>query len=650
MPGRTQAAVADPQAAFELDYQNDEWTCPITGAGPVPKTLEANLVYRRNLGQQAQNDSELQSALLAVCAASPLYFFNVFGWTYRPKVICADGIERSAGSTWTDDGGDEQTVPPADVPIITWPAQDEFVTELVASMRQGGRVLGPKSREQGATMLVMGICTWGLLFWPRFSALCVSRREDLVDNGSEDSLFGKVDFVVSKLPGWMVAPRQIRRTSKPIKAVNPAIGSWLVGESANVDVGQSRRVTLAFVDEAARFPHGGRMMKSLASVAACTALVSTPNGPGTEFSRLCEKAETAAGRKRMKLLTLSYADSPTHGRGRRWTLDDDGSITGKKENGFWETPAFALARAESVSPKDWRENWLCDHDTSGLLVLNSNAIAKLRRGVKRPKIGMVVEDTELTQLNGWRPPDVLAKSKLRFEETQRGRLSVWELPRLDTTYVMGWDLSQGVERSNTIGAVMDRQTGIVVAEYADPSLDPFEAVPIATQLGAFYRGQRRAAYLIYEVNGPGMGFGHELVRQGYPSLYYQHRERDARDRETKRWGWTSTPGSRDIAFDALNKALCSGTFTTYSEAGLDDLAQWVFDEHGRIVCGALRDETTGAQARHGDRAIAYMLCVKGVRFSPRYFEPPAPIDKPGTYGYVLDHETTWREIAQGVYR
>lgn len=638
----------NPAAAFELDYPSDEWTCPVTGAGPVPKTIEANLVYRRNLAQRAWNDEKLQKALVAVCAKSPLYWLNVFAWTYRPKMICSDGVERSAGTTWTDDSGDEQTVLPADQPIITWPAQDEFVTELLDSMRGGGLVLGPKSREQGATILVMGLCTWGLLFWLRFSALCISRREDLVDNGSEDSLFGKVDHVISKLPGWMVAPRQIHRTSKPIKAVNRAMGSWLVGESANVDVGQSRRVTVVVVDEAARFPHGGRMMKSLASVGACTVLVSTPNGPGTEFSRLCEKAQTAEGRKRTKLLTLHYADSPTHGRGRRWTLDEDGSVTGKKENGFWETPAFQLARAESVSPKDWRENWLIDHDTSGLLVLNSNAIAKLRRGVKRPKVGMVVEDVELGQY-GERPPADLMKSKLRFEEGERGRLSVWELPRLDTTYVMGWDLSQGVERSNTVCAVMDRQTGVVVAEFADPSVDPFQAVPIAMQLGDFYRGQRRAAYLIWEVNGPGMSFGHELVREGYPCLYYQHQEQHRRDKQTQRWGWTSTPGSREIAFDQLNKALVRGTFVTYSEAGLDDLAQWIFDQHGRIVCGARRDETTGAQARHGDRAIAYMLAVKAVRFSPRYFEPPAPIDKPGSAGFLLDHATTWREIAEGVY-
>ena len=25
---------------FDLDYPDDSWTCPITGAGPVPKTLD----------------------------------------------------------------------------------------------------------------------------------------------------------------------------------------------------------------------------------------------------------------------------------------------------------------------------------------------------------------------------------------------------------------------------------------------------------------------------------------------------------------------------------------------------------------------------------------------------------------------------------
>ena len=63
-----------PTPKFDLGYDGDEWSCPLTRAGPVPKLIETNLVYRANLFAKAANDVELQQALLNVCAKSPLYF------------------------------------------------------------------------------------------------------------------------------------------------------------------------------------------------------------------------------------------------------------------------------------------------------------------------------------------------------------------------------------------------------------------------------------------------------------------------------------------------------------------------------------------------------------------------------------------------
>jgi len=102
---------------------------------------------------------------------------------------------------------------------------------------------------------------------------------------------------------------------------------------------------------------------------------------------------------------------------------------------------------------------------------------------------------------------------------------------------------------------------------------------------------------------------------------------------------------KEIAFSDLNKALCSGEFVTYSEEGVNDLAAWIYDEHGRIVCGKHRDLTTGAAARHGDRAIGYMLCVKGREYVWDY-EPPEEDHSyaPMTYGSVLGHQEVWDSI------
>ena len=45
----------------------------------------------------------------------------------------------------------------------------------------------------------------------------------------------------------------------------------------------------------------------------------------------------------------------------------------------------------------------------------------------------------------------------------------------------------------------------------------------------------------------------------------------------------------------------------------------------------------GAPARHGDRAIAYMLCVKGKEYTYEY-EPPLEEQYPaGSYGRLFGH-------------
>lgn len=185
---------------------------------------------------------------------------------------------------------------------------------------------------------------------------------------------------------------------------------------------------------------------------------------------------------------------------------------------------------------------------------------------------------------------------------------------------------------------MDRNTGRIVAEYVDPSIDAFEAAPIAIELGKFYGGDADNAFLIWEANGPGVGFGKEIARAYYFPIYQQREEQSRGEPKTSRYGWTSTPARKEIAFSQLNKALCSHQFVTYSEAGLDDMAAWIYDDYGRIICGAHRDETTGAQARHGDRAIGYMLCAKG-RDEMWQYEPPVPDGyAPGTFGRLLDHQ------------
>ena len=606
----------------------------------VPKDRRGNLEYRDKIYSRCESDRNYSEIIQSVCRADPLWWMNIFGWTYRPKITCEDGRERSAGTVY-EYGGRRLTVPPSDCPIITWPAQDKMVRSVVRTARNGGLLLVDKSRDQGATIIMTTLLVWCLLYWPRFSALVLSRKGDLVDGTGEESLMGKVDYQLGKLVPhrWMYEPSLLRRTMRP--SYRSYRGSRLVGESSNQDVGQSLRTTLVFVDEASRFPYGDQIRKSLETVSACTVMVSTPSGPGTMFSQARLAADSPDGRETSEVVTLGYWDHPHKGRGRQWLIDKDGSVTGQIGSGYWETPAFRFARAApGINARDWRENWLIDHETSGLLVLDSIAISRLRHSIVNPKRGTLDAfnaighwyHTEAARLDGIKI-DKLGK-RAKWLDDLDGNLYVWEKPSIQSNYVIGGDFGAGVEQSNTVLAVLDRISGKMVAEYVNPNIAPHEAAPIAMALGSWYGGQVGHAFIIWETNGPGMGFGHEIVKLRYPFLYYQRQEAKATATRTKKWGWHSSVSTRELLFEGLNAALRKSELKVYGQEGLDDMASWIYDDYGRIVCGSHRDESSGAQARHGDRAIAYALTVLGRREAPLFRKDRQKFPS-GSYGQIL---------------
>lgn len=634
MISTTAAVQPQPPAVFPLDYPGNVWQCPITGI-TVPKDPLANTALRLRIAQCT--DRRIQSAWNEAFQASPLLWINLMYWGYRPKYACEDGVQRSASTEYTYEGVRRMT-PPANAPIITWPAQDAMIQSIWDVTRQGGIMLTDKSRDQGATVIAMGFTAWALLHWERFSAVIASRKEDLVDGNTEDSLFGKIDYALDKLPSWHFSRRRFTRTH--MEASYSVSGARIKGESANDDIGQSLRAMLFIIDESARFPFQGRLRKSIDSVAAAQLHISTPDGPGTEFSKMRLQAETAQGRGRIRVFTLGYWDHPQHGRRRQWVIDEDGQITGAVGKGYWKTPALDVAVESATSMRDIRENWLIDHDTSGAKVLDINAISRQRANCNAvPQVGMLqvkgmFNAANVMVLSGAQ----IAEAPKVFVPQPKGRLRVWcplvnGEPAKDRNYVQAWDFSQGVESSNTVCGVMDRETGEVVAEFASPSIAPDEAAAMAIALGSWFGGQIGWSFIIFEANGPGLGFGSTITRLGYPYLYYQRAEQTGAKAEGTRWGWWSTGSTKEILFTQLNRALRSGEITVRSNEMLDDMASWLFDDAGRIVSASCRDESTGAQARHGDRAIVAGLLVMARREAPRY-QPTRTRYRPGTLGAI----------------
>jgi hypothetical protein len=107
-----------------------------------------------------------------------------------------------------------------------------------------------KCRDMGMTWLILAFCLWNWLFRPGFQALLGSRKQEAVDNFKLDSLFGKLDYAVSKLPVWMLPAGFVRRKHRTFMSlVNPTNNSFITGDSQTSDFGRSGRYGFVFIDE-----------------------------------------------------------------------------------------------------------------------------------------------------------------------------------------------------------------------------------------------------------------------------------------------------------------------------------------------------------------------------------------------------------------
>lgn len=196
----------------------------------APKDLLENKKFRASVLQKTLNNIELRSVLMKKCQLDIVFFIDTFCWTYDPRL--ADPI----------------------IPFILYPKQEKLIAKLdecLARSRNGEKInlFIDKPRDVGATFTVMAWCLHQYLFG-EFSARIGSRKEDYVDKrGESDTLFYKIDFMMDRLPDWMIPSgfTQDYRSSMILK--HPSKPNLITGESANPNFGRGGRKSITIFDE-----------------------------------------------------------------------------------------------------------------------------------------------------------------------------------------------------------------------------------------------------------------------------------------------------------------------------------------------------------------------------------------------------------------
>ena len=166
----------------------------------------------------------------------------------------------------------------SDLPFFLYPFQVDFMEWLDNSIHNKKDGLVEKSRDMGITWSYLVYIVHSWLFKPGFHALLGSRKEEMVDNFTEKSLFGRLEYIISKLPGWLL-PRgfSLKKHRRERRIMNPENGNEITGEATNKDFGRQGRYTMVVFDEAAMWDNLHLSWGSASGSTPTRIAVSTPN-------------------------------------------------------------------------------------------------------------------------------------------------------------------------------------------------------------------------------------------------------------------------------------------------------------------------------------------------------------------------------------
>lgn len=242
---------AEPQA-LSFDWRNPNYL-------PVfQQRIELLGRYRRASPQE-------QQAINAFYRDHPEVFISDFGMTHDPR-----NPERRL---------------PASVPFVLFQRQREWIRWVLERYRAGESGICEKSRDCGASWLIMALSCTMCLFGRGLTIGIGSRKEDLLDrSGDPSSLFHKGRTFLESLPREFLGSWDVKKHAPYLRLVFPDTGCAIVGESGD-QIGRGGRNSIFFIDESAFIERQELLDASLAATTNCVIHVSSANGLGNSFAQ-----------------------------------------------------------------------------------------------------------------------------------------------------------------------------------------------------------------------------------------------------------------------------------------------------------------------------------------------------------------------------
>jgi len=376
-----------------------------------------------------------------------------------------------------------------------------------------------KARQLGISTITAGYIVWMMLFHRDKAILVMATKFATAGN-----LVKKVKSIMRNLPDWLkIATIDVdNRTSFELSN-----GSSIKAASTSGDAGRSEALSLLVLDEAAHIEGLEELWTglypTLSTGGRCIAL-STPNGVGNWFHKICVDAESSTNN--FHLTTLSWDVHPD--RGEAWY--------GKE--------------TKNMSKRQIAQELECNFNTSGETVIDPECMEWLLQCAKEPKYRTGFDR------NFW----------------------IWEEFDSTCNYLMVADVARGDGADYSTFHLVKLETLECVGEYqGKPTIDMY--ANMLNQVGREFGN----AMLVVENNNIGFSVLDKLIEYQYPNLYYSikstHEYIEQYQAEYKNNavpGFTTSMKTRPLIIAKLEEFIRNKLIKVYSSRTVNEMKTFIW--------------------------------------------------------------------------
>lgn len=481
-----------------------------------------------------------------MCKRDPIYWINSFCWTKNPK--------------------EKLKI----VPFILYKEfQDATVWDLVDAIQTGYDIGMEKTREVGASWIVIYVFLWFWLFVPNSDFLVGSRKEDVVDKkGDPSTLFEKMRIVLKNLPLWMLPKGyDSKEDATNMTLLNKELGNSITGESANDNFGSGGRYKAALLDEFSKWDVSvaESAWTSMGDATRCRIPVSTPLGSGNKFAQLMTGTDV-----KIKKLTLHWTLHPEKAVGA-YRLEPDGTKIPLPScaEAFRQWTQFRDVIRKGLKGGIIRSPWYdkeCERRTDAEIAQELD-ISYLKSGFPFFDVAAVNSHKPWQFLKRANPNEripwgryisgkiVEVDGKYQFFETDIDAwVDIMEFPRSYMQYVVSGDTAEGLAKNDECAAIVrDKYTRCPVA-FVSMLIPPEDFARKMFLLGKYYND----ALSVPENNNHGYTTARDLQLYG-ANLYYTEREEAPGGAvTTNKRGFTTNSQNRPAMLDQMEEEIRKG--------------------------------------------------------------------------------------------